>query len=295
MRRSTSLVTFVVACFFVGLATRSEAADGVELVQKITSGTGGVQTSQFQIEKTRLRGEITDATGATQVVVFDSTKQVVDIINMSQKTYMEMTREDVDRMGAQMQGAMAGMQGAMAGMQAQMAAQMAAMTPEQRAQMEAMMGRRGMAGMAGTASLGAMAAAAKPEYRRGGTSTVARWTCNVYEGFVNGQKTAEVCTVSAATLGFTPADFEVANQLSSFLQRLMPQAANQVAGFGTAANQGFDGLPVRSVTNIGGQQTTTEVTAVTRQTFADSLFTVPAGFQKQDMMGMTGAGPGRGR
>jgi hypothetical protein len=206
---------------------------------------------------------------------------------MGQQTYMEMTRADLDRMGAQM----AGMQGAMAGMQAQMAAQMAAMTPEQRAQMEAMMGSRGMAGMAGAASMGAMAATAKPEYRRGGTSTVGRWTCDVYEGFVNGQKTAEVCTLSAATLGFTAADFEVANQLSSFLQRMMPQAANQVAGFGTAANQGFDGLPVRSVTNIGGRQTTTEVTEITRQTFADALFVVPAGFQKQDMM----SGMGRGR
>jgi hypothetical protein len=186
-------------------------------------------------------------------------------------------------MGAQMQA-----------LQAQMAAQMANMPPAARAQMEAMMAGRGAAGMGGMAA--AMAPTSKPEYRRGGTNKVGRWSCNVHEGFENGQKTAEVCAVTAEALGFTAADFEVANQLSSFLMRLMPQAANQVAGFGTAATQGFDGFPVRSVTNTGGQQVTTEVTDISRQTFADSLFTLPPGLQKRDMMGGMGAmGRGRGR
>lgn len=278
MTRLTPTLVLAAAALMWGGVAQASAAEGVLVSQRITTGTGAPTTSTFQIEKTRLRGEITDAMGGRQIVIFDSAKQVLYLIDTNRKTYMEMTRADVDQMGAQVQA-----------MQAQMAAQMANMPPAARAQMEAVMAGRGMAGMPGMA--GVMAPTSKPEYRRGGTNTVGRWSCNVYEGFENGQKTAEVCAVTAAALGFSAADFEVAHQLSSFLTRLMPQAANQVAGFGTVATQGFDGFPVKSVSNTGGRQVTTEVTDISRQTFADSLFTLPAGFQRQDMMG----GMGRGR
>ena len=283
MTRPTPTLVLTAAAFVCGLAAQASAADGVLVTQRMTMGTNAPTTSTFQIEKTRLRGEITDANGGKQLIIFDSAKQVLYLIDINRKTYTEMTRADVDQMGAQMQA-----------MQAQMAAQMANLPPAQRAQVEAMMAGRGAAGMPGMAA--AMAPATKPEYRRGGTNKVGRWSCNVHEGFENGQKTAEVCAVTAAALGFTSADFEVANQLSSFLMRMMPQAANQVAGFGTVATQGFDGFPVKSTTNIGGQQVTTEVTDISRQTFDDALFAVPPGLQKQDMMGGMGAmGRGRGR
>ncbi len=275
MTRLRPVLVFTAAACMFGLAAEARAADGVQVAQRITMGTNAPTISTFQIEKTRLRGEITDAAGAKQLVIFDSSKQVLYLIDTTRKTYTEMTRADVDQMGAQMQA-----------MQAQMAAQMASLPPAQRAQVEAMMGR-GMPGMA------AMAPTSKPEYRRGGTNTVGRWQCNVYEGFENGQKTAEVCAVTAAALGFVAADFEVASQLSSFIMRMMPQVANQVAGFGTVATQGFDGFPVKSVTNTAGRQVTTEVTEISRQTFADSLFTLPQGLQKQDMMGGMGRGMGR--
>jgi hypothetical protein len=42
---------------------------------------------------------------------------------------------------------------------------------------------------------------------------------------------------------------------------------------------------------VQGQTVTTEVVEAGRQTFADSLFAVPAGFAKQDVMGLMG---GRG-
>jgi hypothetical protein len=45
--------------------------------------------------------------------------------------------------------------------------------------------------------------------------------------------------------------------------------------------QGFSGIPVRRVNSTGSRQTVSELTEVSRQTFADSLFAVPAGYQKQ--------------
>ena len=247
------------------------AADGVLMVQKVTSG-GTSMTTQAQIEKGRMRADIVNGTTGTQTVIFDAAKQVLDIINVDRKTYTEMTKADVDRLAAQMQD-----------MMGQMQSMMANMPPEQRAQMEAMMRGRGM-GMA-------MAPAPKTEYRKVGTDKVGKWTCDKYEGTRDGQKVSELCTVAPDALGLSTADIDLMRQLGQFFKQLLPQGIG-MPDVGRPEDQGFSGLPVRSVNSIGGREVTTELTDVSRQTFADSLFAVPAGFQKEDMMMM---GRGRGR
>jgi hypothetical protein len=246
------------------------AADGVLLVER-TTVNGVVRTTQIQIEKNRMRTELPDGPAGKQAIVFDGLKQVMYIINVDRKTYSEMTSADVDRMGGQMQDAMA-----------MMKSQMASLPPEQRAQMEAMMRGRG---------LGAPAAPAKTEYKKTGTDKVGKWTCDKYEGFQNGQKTSDLCTVEPSVLGLSGTDFEVTRQLADFVKRLMPQNAGQTFTVGSTAEQGFSGIPVRHVTTTAGRQTAMEITEVSRQSFPDATFTVPSDFQKQDFMG----GRGRGR
>jgi hypothetical protein len=171
-------------------------------------------------------------------------------------------------------------------MMAQMQKALEGLPPAQRAQMEAMMKGR-MGSIPG-------AAATKTEYRRGGTSKVAKWTCDVYEAFQNNQKTGEVCTVSPTALGFNAADFEVSRQLAAFMRGLIPQGADQVFQSGRAQEQGYDGVPVRRVTTIAGRQMITELTSVARQTFPDSAFAVPSGFTKTaSPLGAMGRGRGR--
>jgi len=272
-RSAFGFVTLAAAC---AAASTASAAQGV-LVVETSTVNGSARTTQVQIEPTRMRTEIAGQNGATQVVVFDGGKQILYMIDPAAKTYSEMTKADVDAAGARVGGAMAEMQKALA-----------AMPPEQRAQMEAMMKGR-LGGLPG------VGAAAKTEYRRAGTSKVSKWTCDVYEGFQNNQKTGEVCTVSASALGFTPADFEVSRQLAEFMRGLIPQGADQVFQAGRAAEQGYEGVPVRRVTTIAGREVVTEITSVARQTFPDSAFAVPDGFAKtQGGLGALGRGRGRG-
>src|SRR5262245_27173356 len=131
MKTATS--TVVLAAAMCALVAPLGAADGILVVQKTTRG-GSTQTNQIQIEKTRIRAETMNPAGRKQVVVFDGNAQVLRLIDDEAKTYNEMTKADVDRLGEQMAGAMAMMQ-----------QQMANMPPEQRAQMEAMMRGRGLA------------------------------------------------------------------------------------------------------------------------------------------------------
>ncbi len=239
------------------------AADGLLIVQKHTSG-GTTNTNQIQIEKTRMRAE-TGGGDRSQVVVFDSTAQVVRMINPTRKTYTELTKADIDRLSAQMAGA-----------RAQMQDQMKNMPPEQRARIEAMMKGRGMAGPGG--------AAMKTEYRKTGSDRVGKWACDKYEGYRGDQKVSELCTVNPSVLGVTPADFEIARQAAKFFEQLAPQNTDQMFSVG-GAEQGFSGIPVRSVVSVGQTQITTEVTDVSRKAFSDDSYAVPAGFTKQEFPG----------
>jgi hypothetical protein len=254
----------VLALVGVAAALPAWAAEGILIAQRTTNG-GTTTTTQVQIERTRMRTEVAGAD--PQVVVFDGAKQVVYIITPSRKSYVEITRAQVEQMGAMVSGLMG-----------QMQAQMANLPPEQRAQMEAMMRGRGM-GMAG-------AAASPTTYKRTGSDRVGKWACDKYEGYRGGQKVSELCTAAPAAIGVTAADFAVTEQLAEFIGAVMPQARDRVSVLGRGGADGYTGFPIRSIVTVGDQATTTELTEVSRQTFSDAVFAIPAGFQKQAMPGM---------
>ena len=74
----------------------------------------------------------------------------------------------------------------------------------------------------------------------------------------------------------------------------MPQAAEGLftIGSSTSTPNAFSGLPVRVVSfRDGTAQTVSEVTEASRQNFPDTLFQVPAGYQKREFPGWTAARP----
>lgn len=266
------LASFAMVCL---VASAASAADGVLIASKVTSNGGAPETTEAQIEKTRVRAETIDPTGNRTVVMFDGSKNVLHIIDMGRKSYMELTKAQMEQMGQQIQQ-----------MMAQMDAAMANMPPAQRAQMEAMMRGRGGAG----GGMAGMITSMMPTYKKTGTDTVGKWTCDKYEGFTNGQKTAEMCTVSPSAFGLVPADFTVLQQIADMMKTALPPqmaSAFQMGPFGAA---GVDGIPVKSTTNMMGRESTTEVTAVSRKTFPETIWQIPAGFTKQDMPMMGGRG-----
>jgi uncharacterized protein DUF4412 len=253
-------------------AVAAKGADGILIAQKMTSSSGTVTTHQIQIEKTRMRAETDAAGGRKMTMIFDGAAQVMRTIDDTAKTYTEMTKADLDSMSAQMSGAMA-----------QMQEQMKNMPPETRKRMEALMQGRGVPGAGG---------GAPTEYKKVGTDKVGKWTCDKYEGTRNGEKVSELCTVAPATLGFGATDFDVTRQMAEFFSKLVPQGADQMFRVGSPAANGFAGLPVRTIIfRDGAPSITSEITDASRQNFPDSLFAVPAGYQKREMMG----GRGRGR
>jgi hypothetical protein len=90
------------------------------------------------------------------------------------------------------------------------------------------------------------------------------------------------------------AQMQVQMQFAEFFSRLMPQGMDRLFSVGASGPAGFSGIPVRSVNydyDTSGKETSVvELTDASRQAFPDSLFAVPAGFQKREFPGM-----GRGR
>jgi hypothetical protein len=147
-----------VAC---ALTAALEAADGVLVVSKMTTGTT-TRTSQIQIERNRMRAEMNDPSGGRQIVIFDGTKQVMYIIDTDKKTYTELTQTDVTRLGSQMSDAMA-----------QMNSALASLPPSMRPDGSDDGRARHTSGMA----------PAKTVFKKTGTDKVGRWTCDKYEGY----------------------------------------------------------------------------------------------------------------
>jgi len=239
----------------------ASAENGIVIVQKTSAGSGQM-INQVQIARSRMRVEMADGSGSPRAFIFDAARQVMVIVNPERKSYNEITKADIDRLATQVQD------------------MMAKVPPEMRAKVEAMMKGRGMG----------VATPATTEYRRAGTDKTARWTCDKYDGYQDGQKSSEICTVDPGVLGLAAADFAVTQQFVEFFEKLMPQAAGHVFGLGQMQAQGVSGFPVKSSSTSGGRTITSEVTDVSRQTFEDSLFAAPPGFQKESFPGMGGRG-----
>ena len=121
-----AVLAIVAVCSF---ASPLQAAEGFLMVEKSVIGTV-TRTTQVQLERDRMRAELTGPKGETLIVVFDGPQQVLRTISVDRKLYTEMTKADADRMGAQVTMAMDAMK-----------EKMAQMPPEQRAKMEAMMAK----------------------------------------------------------------------------------------------------------------------------------------------------------
>jgi hypothetical protein len=237
-------------------------AQGVVFVQKETRGNQST-TSRVVMDKDHIRAE-SRASGEESAFVFDGPRQTARMLNLTGKTYMEITKADLEQVKKQMDAMMAQMQN---------------VPPAQRAMIEQMMQGRGMPGMSDLLATGP-----KVQYRQTGSDKVGQWTCTKYEGTVGGQKTTEVCTVEPKEFGLTPADFAIAQQLADFLKPMMPEVADRMFVNGTVQSQGFAGVPVRRTTfRNGALDSTTETTEFRRESLPAATFETPAGFTKAAM------------
>ena len=87
-------------CFIASLfAAQTLQAQGILLVQQSTNN-GIVSTARIQIDKTKMRIETGD-----NAILFDSRSQTQQVIYLTRKTYMQVTRQQIEQLRQTMRAA----------------------------------------------------------------------------------------------------------------------------------------------------------------------------------------------
>ncbi len=117
----------------------------------------------------------------------------------------------------------------------------------------------------------------KPEYRKVASGVkVNGYTTDQYEVLREGKKVREVWLADPQSLGIDPADVAAFRSLGEKLGARQPPG--RPSGFTWEAGAP-EGVPVRTVTYVKGQpSTTTELSAVSHENVAASLFEVPGDY-----------------
>ncbi len=194
--------------------------------------------------------------------IYRDDQKAMYLLDPDKKSYVEITRADMERARARLNQAKAQMEEAMKNL-----------PPDRRAAMEKMM--QGRMGGDDQDSLDQL------EFKKIGSGQVGSWNATEYAVYLNGKKASLAWVVPFSTLNIKREDFDVFKRVGLFS--------------GVSKNRGFDryfkladkmgGWPVRSesLDSAGTPDSRMEVKLVKNQAIDASEFEVPAGYTKRSM------------
>jgi hypothetical protein len=260
-----------VASLLASVLCAAPACAGVVLTMESGGPDGAKRQTQIFLEPDRLK--MPQGRGA---MIYRGDQDKTWSYDDERKVYVELTREGIGQMKAQMDAAMA-----------QLQQRLASLPPEQRKAVEEMVAKQG----GGSAALGQPPAPVNVTYEKaGGAQTVGKWRCEGYARLENGRKVDDLCIAKLTDLGMTREDLKAFAGLTSMLRDLNAPAGLGLDFEGMMKAIGFEGAPVRSVHYMpDGRQVESTVKSVERKSLPPTTFNLPTGYAKQEMP----KGPGR--
>jgi hypothetical protein len=258
------LVRSLFATLTFGLAMAAQAGTTLETVNR-NLADGGSTTINTWAQNGMLRVESKSNDGA--MIFRDDT---VFSLNHKEKSYIAMDRASMKRMADQLSPALNAIQ-----------EQMKNMTPEQRAQMEKMMGGRMPAGLGSPET--------KQEIKRTSrTAKVGSYSCTYVEVLEDGVMTDEICVAPGNSLKGSEELIVAAKKMADLMKEMMANMnapwLKQMAEKQTANFEKLGGIPVLSRHFEDGKPNNeTTMTAIRSESLAASLFEIPAGYTKKDL------------
>lgn len=239
---------------------------GVVVVNRVESKTMGTTiTMKYVFDKNGFRMEGSEGMGP-DLVIFNRGKEVLWLVNTKKGTYMEITRQDLEKMNAMIDQQMKMME-----------EQMKNIPPAQRKMME-----KYMSGMMGKEK------EMKTVYTKVASGVkMQQWICDQYEGKRGDEKISDVWTTDWKKLGISKDDMSTMDELTNYFESLTLKH-KKTGGFGFTfggaeeEEGGLEGVPVKTVTYEDGQvETVTELVEIKKQNLDASMFTLPSGLQKE--------------
>lgn len=246
-------------CAVVFLVARAQA--GIVILNtnesRDQSGTATYQDKTY-LEKDRIRVEM-KGKDIDQAFIFRKDKEIFWFIDNNAKTYTEMTKGDLDNMQIAIK---------------QMQENLMSLPAEERAMIEKSM----QANMP--------FAVPHPTYKKiASGEKVNQWICDKYEGYLDNKKQDEIWTADPKKLGLTTDDFTVLQEMSRFFEGFVKMSVSfyKVGSEEWAKEQGYAGMPVKTITYANGQATNTrQIKEIKRQDLSAALFELPAGLKKSE-------------
>jgi len=233
---------------------------GVKIVtESVEFSTKEKSVGTFLIDGEKVR--IDPQANGDQTILYDLKTKTVTMINHKDKTYMSMTKAEIDKMKVQMKAQMKAI------MEQQKAA-LAQLPPEQRAAVEAQM--KMMSGDKEDTVPIKYAKMGKTEKWNGKT-------CTYYKGTKGGVKVEEMCTVPAKKLKCSLIE----------LERLV-QIGNDYSmdGQGNPSWQDFKtrGVPVKNTSFVNGKAVGGHtIISIDKAKIGIDTFKIPKGYKKTEM------------
>ena len=245
------------------LSSTLHAGTVMETVSRDLGDPGNATTITTYAQDGRLRVE---PRPGDSVMIFKD--DVIYNVNRKDRTYVVMDRATMKRMADQINPALK-----------QMQEQLAKMPPEQRAQMEKMMGGR---------AAGMMSDEPQEIRKTERTGKASGYPCSYVEVHQGGALTDEFCVVSVNALKGSQDLLASAKKMSALMKEMFanldaPWLKDMVSKH--ADYEKIGGIPVLTRHFADGKAAhETAMQAIRSESLAASLFDVPAGYAKKDMM-----------
>jgi Domain of unknown function (DUF4412) len=284
LRRMSKRALLVFAAGATLLSSLSSAPAGAAVTIVVQNGTADAPNTVY-LDGKRMRVDGARQGGREASMIMDGAGKRMIILNDKEKTYSEITQEDMKKMRARVDA-----------MRAQAAERMKNLPPEQRKQMEKMMG----------GGLGGDAAGKEKEKdfkfeKMGDKKTVNGFACEMYRIVIDGKPAEEDC-VSPWSAGIIKmSDFEGLREFAESMLQGMGGGPKEQNWF--MFKKRFDQFPGFPVTRVvleadGKRRPQEEVKSVKRGSIDAAKFATPAGYTKTaspfEQMGGPPGGPRHG-
>ena len=266
-------------CLLVAPAFVQVAAAGVWILEAGTDfRTGAPLVRKMRLEAGRASIEIQDAE-SHQTILYEASPKRVRMVDHKQRFFREFDAKGLATLEAQLSGAREELR-------RRADERLSRMTQEQRRAMEESMRKR-VRGEAG---------ARTPENGGGemqftqvwSGESVNEWTCDKYEGRVNGQKFWDVCAVPWNRLDSERAGFTILRDVVSYLRGLGLWRAGSLIEPGPAdwkERKFYPGLPVQRIRYQNDRPVELlEIREIEQREFSDSDFEVPSDYMERAVL-----------
>ena len=251
-----------VTLFFVCQAIYADATLQFQ-VRDLAAPSAPVRTQTLYVKNQRIL--IKAAGGDNRVdILFDETGQTMSIVDHAKRTYLPLNEQNVTELADRAEGLVSAVQ-----------EQVATLPPEQRAQLEQLLGNS----MLGSVTKGENPAPEPKTYVKTGLRQVHTIKCQGIEVLKANAKIAELCVAHAAAIGIPDADFKTIKAFQVFGERLAARASKLAERFGARVPEfgthKLDGLPVQLKDHSATGNMVMTVARVATETIADRAMQIP--------------------